>query len=73
MDKLACPVLILHGEKDVNSPVSQAKLLQAKLTELKKDHEIKLFPDRDHNLGMPNVMNNSLDFFKRKMVAPAGK
>jgi len=73
MDKLACPVLILHGEQDANSPVSQAKLLDAKLTELKKEHEIKLFPDRDHNLGMPNVMNNSLDFFKRKLMAPAGK
>jgi len=36
MEKLKCPVLILHGEKDINVPVSQARLLQARLTELRK-------------------------------------
>jgi dipeptidyl aminopeptidase/acylaminoacyl peptidase len=67
MDKLICPVLILHGEKDVNAPVSQAKQLQQRLIELKKDHEIKLFPDRDHNLGMQNLSTASIDFLKRKL------
>ena len=28
MDRLKCPVLILHGEKDINVPVSQALLYE---------------------------------------------
>jgi dipeptidyl aminopeptidase/acylaminoacyl peptidase len=51
MEKLKCPVLILHGEKDANVPVSQAYLLRDRLTALKKDFEIKLFPDREHGIG----------------------
>jgi dipeptidyl aminopeptidase/acylaminoacyl peptidase len=67
MKKLKCPVLILHGEKDENVPVSQAHLLRDRLTELKKDFEIKLFPDRPHGIG-PEVYTYTLDFFKRKLL-----
>jgi dipeptidyl aminopeptidase/acylaminoacyl peptidase len=67
MEHLACPVLILHGEKDQNAPVDQAKLLQARLTELKKPFEIKLFPDRGHDLGMSNVLEATSDFFRRTL------
>lgn len=66
MEKLRCPVLILHGEKDVNVPVSQALLLRDRLTALHKDFEIKLFPDREHSIG-PEVTTLSIDFFKRKL------
>src|SRR5262249_40896920 len=45
MEKLRCPVLILHGEKDVNVPLNQALLLRDRLTALGKQFEIKLFPD----------------------------
>ena len=51
MEKLKCPVLILHGEKDENVPVSQAYMLRDRLTALKKDFEIKLYPDRAHGIG----------------------
>ena len=66
MDKLKCPVLILHGEKDANVPVTQAYLLRDRLTALKKDFEIKLFPDRDHGIG-PEVTTLTVDFFKRRL------
>lgn len=66
MKKLKCPVLILHGEKDENVPVSQALVLRDKLTELKKEFELKLFPDRPHGIG-PEVSVLTLDFFKRKL------
>src|SRR5262249_13862437 len=46
MAALTCPVLILHGEKDENAPVSQAHLLRDRLTELKQEVELKTFPDR---------------------------
>jgi dipeptidyl aminopeptidase/acylaminoacyl peptidase len=69
MEKLKCPVLILHGEKDQNVPVSQAYLLRDRLTELKKDFEIQLFPGRPHSIG-PEVTTATVDFFKRKLLAP---
>jgi len=67
MEHLACPVLILHGEKDANAPVDQAKLLEARLTELKKPFEIKLFPEAGHDLGMSNVLEATSDFFRRTL------
>lgn len=73
MEKLKCPVLILHGEKDINVPVSQALLLRDRLTALKKDFEIHLFPDRDHGIGPQNFYNYSLDFLKRKLAGKAPK
>jgi dipeptidyl aminopeptidase/acylaminoacyl peptidase len=68
MEKLKCPVLILHGEKDENVPVTQAYLLRDRLTQLKKEFEIKLFPDRPHGIG-PEVTTMTVDFFKRRLQA----
>ena len=65
MDRLKCPVLILHGEKDQNVPVSQALLLRERLTKLRKEFEIKLFPDREHSI--PEAGGLTLDFFQRKL------
>ena len=74
MEKLKCPVLILHGEKDINVPVSQAYLLRDRLTALKKEFEIQTFPDRDHGIGPQNLYKYSLDFLNRKLAGgPAAK
>jgi dipeptidyl aminopeptidase/acylaminoacyl peptidase len=73
MENLKCPVLILHGEKDINVPVSQALLLRDRLTALKKDFEIQIFPDKDHSIGPQNLYNYSLDFLKRKLSDAAKK
>jgi len=67
MEKLKCPVLILHGQKDVNVPVSQAQLLSDRLTSLKKEFEIHIFPDREHAIGPQNLYKYSLDFLRRKL------
>lgn len=69
MEKLKVPVLILHGTKDVNVPVSQAYLLRDRLTMLKKEFEIQIFPDREHGIGSENLYRYSLDFLKRKLAA----
>ena len=66
MDGLKCPVLILHGEKDRNVPVSQALLLRDRLTTLHKEFEIELFPDREHAIGS-EVIPITVDFFQRKL------
>jgi dipeptidyl aminopeptidase/acylaminoacyl peptidase len=69
MERLTCPVLILHGEKDENVPVSQAYLLRDRLTALKKDFEIKLYPDRPHSIGAEEAANVTIDFFQRRLAA----
>ena len=73
MKNLKCPVLILHGEKDENVPVSQALLLRDQLTSLKKEFEIKLFPDKPHSIGTQEVAASTLDFFKRKLMGDRQK
>ena len=68
MDRLKCPVLILHGGKDPRVPVSQALLLRDRLTQLHKEFEIKLFPDKEHSIG-PDALRADLtvDFLRRKL------
>jgi dipeptidyl aminopeptidase/acylaminoacyl peptidase len=67
LSDLKCPVLILHGDKDENVPVSQAYLLRDELTRLKKQFEIKIFPGLAHGIGQQNVITYATDFFKRKL------
>jgi dipeptidyl aminopeptidase/acylaminoacyl peptidase len=66
MDRLRCPVLILHGEDDKNVPVSQAKLLAKRLQELHKDFDLRLFPGREHGIG-PEVSVLTVEFFKKRL------
>ncbi len=70
---VACPLLILHGEKDENAPVSQAYLLRDELSKLKKEFELKTFPDRDHDLGRQNLVDEALAFFRRRLTANDSK
>lgn len=72
MQKLNCPVLILHGEKDENVPVSQAVLLRDRLLELKKDFEIELFPNAKHDLP-GTVLASSINFFSRRLKGVPAK
>lgn len=67
MDRLQAPVLILHGEKDENVPVSQALLLRDRLKELKKDFEIKLFPNAAHGIPRSEFLPLMIDFFNRRL------
>lgn len=73
MARLPCPVLILHGEKDENAPVNQAYLLRDTLKELKKDFEIKTFPDRDHDIGRENLYEHTFAFLKTRLKIAKAK
>ena len=73
MNKLPCPVLILHGEKDVNAPINQAHLLKDKLVELKKPHELKTFPDKSPHLGRQNLNENTISFLNKHLKVTTGK
>lgn len=65
MEKLMCPVLILHGENDDRIDVSEAKNLDKRLTELGKTHETIIFSEADHFLPRPEVMEKILSFLKK--------
>lgn len=67
MKNLTAPVLIMHSEKDENVPVSQAHLLRDRLTELKKDFEIKLFPEGKHGWLGGDLISATIDFFSRRL------
>ena len=73
MERLACPVLILHGEKDENVPVSQAYLLRDRLTALQKTFEIRTFPDAGHDMQGTNVNDLALAFFRRELAVAQGQ
>ena len=66
MDRLQCPVLILHGEDDTRAPVSQAKSLAKRLEELQKEFDLRLFPDREHEIG-PERYVVAVEFFKKRL------
>ena len=67
LDRLKIPLLVIHGEKDEKTPVSQAFLLRDRLAELKKDFELKLFPEAGHTLEEQEVVPLVAEFFRRKM------
>jgi dipeptidyl aminopeptidase/acylaminoacyl peptidase len=75
MENLKCPVLILHGDKDENVSVGQALLLRDRLTALKKDFEIRIFPGEDHTLRSvaKEVNQTMVDFLRRRLAGDSPK
>lgn len=67
MEKLKCPVLIIHGENDGNAPTNQAYLLRDRLIELKKDFEFKILPNHVHGQLKDDFLSPVLDFLSRKL------
>ena len=74
MDKLKCPVLIIHGAVDANAPTNQAYILRDRLIELKKDFEFIILPDHVHGQIKTDFLSPVLDFLSRKLKGkPAPK
>jgi dipeptidyl aminopeptidase/acylaminoacyl peptidase len=74
MEKLKCPVLIIHGMNDGNSPTNQAYVLRDRLIELKKDFEFLILPDHVHGQIKGDFLSPVLDFLSRKLKGkPAPK
>ncbi|MDQ3665922.1 MAG: prolyl oligopeptidase family serine peptidase [Acidobacteriota bacterium] len=67
IEKLKSTVLIIHGENDGNVPTNQALLLRDRLSELKKDFEIKFLPDHTHGQLRGNFISPVIDFLSRKL------
>ncbi len=65
MEKLQCPVLILHGEEDDRIDVSEAINLDKKLTNLNKSHKTVMFPGVDHFLPRSAVWEEISSFLSK--------
>ncbi|MGW3958823.1 S9 family peptidase [Amycolatopsis sp. NPDC005003] len=59
-DRIATPVLIVHGEDDTNVPLSQAQLLHHALGD--REHEFVVYPREGHSL---RERGHQLDFLHR--------
>lgn len=67
MDKLSASVLILHGDQDLNAPVTQAYLLRDRLTDLGKDFEVHIIEGKEHSIGLEDFQKSALGFLARKL------
>jgi dipeptidyl aminopeptidase/acylaminoacyl peptidase len=60
--QISIPLLIAHGDKDENVPVSQSKKLHEALKKANKPHEFIVFEGEGHGLQSPE---NAVGFLKR--------
>lgn len=65
--KIKCPVLIVHGGKDLNAPTDQAYLLRDKLKESGKQFEFQILENHDHGSIGGDMMSLIFDFMSRKL------
>ncbi|MFC1896042.1 alpha/beta hydrolase family protein [Thermodesulfobacteriota bacterium] len=70
VEKVNCPLLLLHGEADDVVPVRHTLRLAEELKRLGKAYEMKLFPHEAHIWSMNAFDNNwrlTLDFFEKNL------
>ncbi len=48
VDKISCPMLVIHGEADDVIPVEHAYMLAAELKKHQKPYELKIYPGEGH-------------------------
>ncbi|HZG09152.1 MAG TPA: S9 family peptidase [Allosphingosinicella sp.] len=48
--KLKAPVLMFHGDRDLNVPIAQARLMEGRLKEAGKTVELVVYPKLDHQI-----------------------
>ncbi|RYY22613.1 MAG: S9 family peptidase [Sphingomonadales bacterium] len=53
VNKLKVPILIAHGDKDRNVPMSQSKQLHDELLRIRRAHEYVIYPGEGHGLTDP--------------------
>lgn len=72
-ERFECPVLILHGEKDENAPVEQARLLHETLRRVGKESELVVIEGAGHGLPPEVVLDRTIDFLDRHLGTAGGK
>ena len=71
VERIKCPVLILHGEDDEDVPVAHAYKLAEALKKAGKEYELRVFKDEGHGLRSPEARQameqTVLKFVKRHL------
>ena len=65
MAKLSCPVLIVHGVSDINSPPTQALALREELDKLRKPYEFHLLGGKKDPSADLSPLELSVAFFQK--------
>lgn len=66
-DKISSPVLIIHGEQDLNAPTDQAYLFSDELKRLHKEVELRILSHHTHGVLGGDFLDLVIDFFSRKL------
>ena len=74
-DAIAVPVLMFHGDHDLNVNVGQSQLMAGRLEKAGKQVEYVEFPDLDHQLASPaartRLLSESNAFLRKALGMPA--
>jgi dipeptidyl aminopeptidase/acylaminoacyl peptidase len=62
VERLRAPILFIHGANDPRCPVEEVKQMAEKLAQLKRYHELVIYPDEGHSVRKEN---NKIDMYKR--------
>ena len=60
-ERIAAPVLMFHGDMDINVAVGQARAMDVRMKELGKKSELVVYPGLDHSLVDSTVRAQMLD------------
>jgi len=75
-DKIRCPMIVNFGEKDAFIPLDEVRKIEARLQELGKQAEVKVYPGADHGYMCSDRASYHAQAAKEsweKMVAFFGK
>jgi dipeptidyl aminopeptidase/acylaminoacyl peptidase len=67
-EQITAPVLIIHGQNDINAPPEQAQQLHEVLHANGKPVELHLVPDHAHGLPLTIVVSLMLEFLERHLT-----
>jgi dipeptidyl aminopeptidase/acylaminoacyl peptidase len=72
--RLKAPVLMFHGDRDLNVSVGQARLMEAKLKGVGKKVELVVYPKLDHQIddsaARTDMLKRSDDFLRAALKLP---
>jgi dipeptidyl aminopeptidase/acylaminoacyl peptidase len=68
VSRISCPVLLLHGEKDENVRVEQARMMDEALSAANVPHELRIIPEAAHDIERETRLQFTMPFL-RKVLA----
>jgi dipeptidyl aminopeptidase/acylaminoacyl peptidase len=74
-ERITAPVLMFHGERDLNVGIRQSRLMDSRLRGAGRSSELVVYPDLDHQLDDSTARADMLrrsDAFLRRTLAIGG-